>query len=94
MRKALVTTIAAVAFTLGVITTTGFIAGRQTEEARQANYPKLQIAIEKMQEAVDYLQNSPNDFGGHKAAAIRDTKQAIASVKQAIEYRADQNARN
>jgi len=92
MKKILVTTIAGVAFTLGVVTTSGFIAGRQTEQKRQQNYPRIESAIVKMQDAVDYLQNAPNDFDGHKATAIRDTKNAIESLKLATAYHTDQNA--
>jgi len=91
MKKILVTVIAGVAFTLGVITTSGFIAGRETEKIREMDYPRLEAAIAKMQDAVDYMENAPNDFGGHKAVALRDTRQAIVSLKLAIDYRTGQN---
>ena len=40
-----------------------------------------------MKDALDYMNHAPDDFGGHKAAAIADTRAAIKSLKAALGYR-------
>jgi hypothetical protein len=34
------------------------------------------------------MEAAPHDFGGHKAAAIRDSRSAVAQLKLALAYRA------
>jgi hypothetical protein len=40
-----------------------------------------------LKEALKELEAAPDDFGGNKAAAMADTKQAIHSLKKALYYR-------
>jgi hypothetical protein len=61
------------------------------EEARE--HPRIRKAIREMEDAVAYLEAAPHDFGGHKAAAIEKTREAIAQLKLALEYRAAQDTR-
>jgi len=44
-----------------------------------------------MEDAIDYMEKAPDDFGGHKAQAIEDTKKAVQSLKLALQYRAKQD---
>jgi hypothetical protein len=44
-------------------------------------------AIHEMRDALKELREAPDDFGGNKAAAIRDTEQAIHSLKKALYFR-------
>jgi hypothetical protein len=44
-------------------------------------------AIHNLQDVLKELEAAPDDFGGNKAAAIRDTHQAIHSVRKALYLR-------
>lgn len=44
-----------------------------------------------MKDAIEYMDKAPDDFGGHKAAAIADTKAAIKSLHEALGYRYKQD---
>jgi len=41
-----------------------------------------------MKYAKDYMEHAPHDFGGHKSAAIADSRKAIEQLRQAMRYRA------
>lgn len=56
----------------------------QNERAR---HPRIARAIEALRDAREYLQNAPDDFGGHKADAIRATDEAIRQLNFALGYR-------
>ena len=58
-----------------------------TVQSEKQAHPRLADAIRKMEEALHDLEAAPDDFGGNKAAAIRDTHQAIHSLKRALYYR-------
>ena len=73
---------------LAFIITTAFVIPQQNEKTESAEHPRIRKAIHEMEDAVDYMEKAPHDFGGHKAAAIKDTKKAIESLKLALEYRA------
>jgi hypothetical protein len=53
-----------------------------------AQHPRIAAAIAAIQDAVDYMQHAPHDFGGHKAAAIEACRAAIQQLRQALAYRA------
>jgi hypothetical protein len=56
-------------------------------QGEEAAHPKLVAAIREMRNALTELRSSKDDFGGNKAAAIRDTENAIHSVQKALYYR-------
>ena len=58
-----------------------------TAQQEEAAHPRLVKAIREMQDALHELESAPDDFGGNKAAAIRDTRQAIHSLRKALYYR-------
>ncbi len=80
---------AAVLMTLAVAghPTAAFAAPPYTVRSEEAAHPRLVEAIHNMQNALRELEAAPDDFGGNKAAAIRDTRQAIHSVKKALYFR-------
>ena len=39
------------------------------------------------------MEAAPHDFGGHKAAAIQSSRQAIQDLRQALSFRARQDNR-
>ncbi len=59
-------------------------AALRQEEAR---HPRLVHAIAEMRDALQALEAAPDDFGGNKAAAIRDTRMAIHSLRRALYFR-------
>ena len=84
MKKSVFTLIALVAFAFGVFATSAFTVARQNEAKK---HPRIEKAIDNMKDAIEYMKAAPDDFGGHKAAAIADTKAAIHSLHQALGYR-------
>lgn len=56
-------------------------------QQEDAAHPRLVHAIHEMREALRELEEAPHDFGGNKAAAIRDTRAAIHSLRRALYYR-------
>jgi len=69
---------------LGAVLTTGISLYAQNERAM---HPRIATAIEALRDARAYMQEAPHDFGGHKAAAIRATDDAIKQLNFALAYR-------
>ena len=66
----------------------GAIAGPQlTVQSEEAAHPRIVIAIHEMREALREIEAAPDDFGGNKAAAARDTRAAIHSLRKALYFR-------
>lgn len=76
---------AMIALALGGFVTPSFA---QTVQTEAMNHPRIAAAIREMEEAIRYMEAAPHDFGGHKAAAIRDTRAAIVQLRKALAYRA------
>jgi hypothetical protein len=58
-----------------------------TIQEEQKAHPRIHEAIVHMEEALKEMEAAPHDFGGNKAAAIKDTRAAIHSLKKALYYR-------
>jgi hypothetical protein len=63
----------------------------QTVRTEAANHPRIATAIHELEEAIRYMEAAPHDFGGHKAAAVRDSRAAVTQLKLALAYRAKQD---
>ena len=50
-------------------------------------FPRLQAAINAITDAIDFLSKAPNDFGGHKAAALAACRTAVQQLQAAMNYR-------
>ena len=68
-------------------------AAAQTVRSEAAEHPRLVAAIRELEGAIQYLEAAPHDFGGHKAAAIRDSRAAIVQLRAALAYRARMDRR-
>jgi hypothetical protein len=68
-------------------------ANAQSIRSEAAEHPRLVVAIRELEEAIRYLEAAPHDFGGHKVAAIRDSRAAIVQLRAALAYRAHQDRR-
>ena len=69
------------------------VANAQTMRMEAAEHPRIVRAIENLEDAVAYLQAAPNDFGGHKAAAIQASRAAIAELRASLAFRAQMDRR-
>ncbi len=85
MKKLIV--ILAIAF----CTTTVFLIAQQNQQTEAKEHPRIEKAIHELEDAIDYMEKAPDDFGGYKAQAIKDSKKAVESLKLALKYRAHQD---
>jgi hypothetical protein len=67
--------------------TVAFAAPQLTIQSEQAAHPKIHKAIKDMEEGLKALEAAPIDFGGNKAAAMKDMHAAIHSLKKALYFR-------
>jgi len=80
----------AIAFALATMLSPSLcsMAAAQTVRTEAANHPRIATAIRELEEAIRYMEAAPHDFGGHKAAAIRDSRVAVEQLRKALAYRA------
>jgi hypothetical protein len=70
------------------LATTAFVTNQQNVKSEASEHPRIEKAINSIEDAIAYMEKAPHDFGGHKVAAIADSKKAVASLKLALAYRA------
>ena len=63
----------------------------QTVRSEAATHPRIAAAIRELEGAIAYMERAPHDFGGHKAAAIRDSQAALVELGAALAYRAQKD---
>ena len=82
-------------FISGLVLGAFLSAGALTLSAQneRAMHPRIAAAIESLKEAHAYMAAAPHDFGGHKAAAMSASENAIRELNQALKYRAGQDRR-
>lgn len=59
----------------------------ETMKGEKAHHPRIAKAIQALEGAIQYMEAAPHDFGGHKAAAIQDSRKAVEQLRKALEYR-------
>jgi hypothetical protein len=59
----------------------------------EANHPNVTNAMHDIEKSMKSLHNAPDDFGGHKAQAEADLKQAWISLRKALYFRLYQDTR-
>ena len=52
------------------------LANAQTMRMEAKTHPRIVQAIRELEDAIGYMENAPNNFGGHKAAAIAASRAA------------------
>jgi hypothetical protein len=62
-------------------------------QSERAMHPRIAKAIEGLKDARAYMEAAPHDFGGHKAAAIKATDEAIRQLNFALAYRAREDGK-
>jgi hypothetical protein len=60
----------------------------QNVRTEAATHPRIAAAIRELEGAVQYMERAPHDFGGHKAAAIKESQAALVELRAALAYRA------
>ena len=78
---------------LGIASLAGLAApaGLPAQRGRQeeaAEHPRIAAAIRAINDAIDYMQQAPHDFGGHRVAAIQASRAAVEQLRLALAYRA------
>lgn len=63
----------------------GAKADERREEWRE--HPRIVKAVQELEDAIKYMEAAPNDFGGHKAAALASSREAVRQLRAAIGYR-------
>jgi hypothetical protein len=71
----------------------GTYANAQTIGSEAATHPRIAQAIHNLEDAIGYMQAAPNDFGGHKGAAIQASQAAIQELRAALAFRAREDRR-
>jgi hypothetical protein len=69
------------------------VANAQTVRMEATEHPRIVRAIQNLEDAIAYLEAAPNDFGGHKGAAIQASRAAIAELRASLAFRARQDRR-
>jgi hypothetical protein len=66
-------------------------ANAQNIRSEAAAHPRIVRAIQDLEDAIAYLEAAPNNFGGHKAAAIQASRVAIGELRASLAFRAQQD---
>ncbi|HYM35843.1 MAG TPA: hypothetical protein VET48_10635 [Steroidobacteraceae bacterium] len=67
---------------------------RQERREEWREHPRVVKAVEELEDAIKYMEAAPNDFGGHKAAAIAASREAIRQLRLSINYRVREEERH
>jgi len=59
----------------------------QMMRAEESRHPNITKAMRDIEASMNALHNAPDDFGGHKAQAEADLKQAYISLRKALYFR-------
>ena len=57
------------------------------------DHPRIAAAITNLEDAIAYMESAPHNFGGHKAAAIAASRNAIKQLRKAMAYRAKKDGK-
>ena len=73
------------------LVTTAFVIASQNMKSEANEHPRIEKAIHQLEDAIEYMEKAPHDFGGHKAEALEDSRKAVKSLKLALAYRAKED---
>ena len=78
------------AFCLGLVllASSPNFAATQSMKSEAAEHPRIVAAIHELEGAIEYMEKAPHDFGGHKAEALRASREAVQQLRKALAYRA------
>jgi hypothetical protein len=61
---------------------------QQNVASEAAEHPRIAAAIRELEDAIQYMEKAPHDFGGHKAEALRASREAVQQLRKALAFRA------
>ena len=67
------------------------VANAQTMRDEAAMHPRIVQAIRNLEDAIAYMEQAPDNFGGHKAAAIQASRAAVNELRASLAFRAGQD---
>jgi hypothetical protein len=59
----------------------------QLMRAEEQKHPNIAASMHDIEKAMQRLHDAPDDFGGHKAQAESDLRQAYISLRKALYFR-------
>lgn len=65
----------------------------QNVASEASEHPRIAAAVRELEDAIQYMEKAPHDFGGHKAEAIRASREALIQLRKALAYRAKSDRR-
>ena len=68
-------------------------ANAQTVRDEAAMHPRIVQAIRNLEDAIAYMEQAPDNFGGHKGAAIQASRAAVNELRASLAFRAGQDRR-
>src|ERR1700758_318658 len=66
-------------------------ANAQTVRSELRDHPRILQAIREIEDAIAYMEAAPDNFGGHKAAAIDASRAAVRELRASLAFRAQQD---
>jgi len=63
-------------------------AAAETTQQEKAAHPNIARAVDALEAAIHDMEKAPHDFGGHKADALKASKEALRQLHAALQYRA------
>ncbi len=79
-------------FLLGILLATSALAplsaAAETPQQEKVSHPSITRAIDELEDAIRYMERAPHDFGGHKADALKASREAVRQLRAALQYRA------
>lgn len=68
-------------------------ANAQNIRTEAGAHPRIAQAIHDLEDAIVYMEQAPDNFGGHKAAAISASRAAVGELRASLAFRANQDRR-
>jgi uncharacterized protein YukE len=62
------------------------LAGDNSASRKSEQYPHIHRAVQELKETSTELKNAKQDFGGHRADALRDVNFAIEQLELALKF--------
>jgi hypothetical protein len=69
------------------------MANAQNIRTEAESHPRIAQAIHDLEDAIAYMEGAPNNFGGHKGAAIAASRAALQELRASLAFRAEQDRR-
>jgi hypothetical protein len=69
------------------------VANAQNIRSEAEAHPRIAQAIHDLEDAIAYMEAAPNEFGGHKGAAINAARVAVRELRASLAFRAQQDRR-